>query len=180
MTRQTPRTSKWTFAQVPAWLLWLVFLALQGGVLYFCFQYDVGDGAETPKQAEILRNICLGIAAVCLLSAVLIRWLGPWMLVRSHALQQDSSGGGWRLLLLFAVTWVLCFVVAAVALIIYLVSHDRGTMLATWGAGFVATVAFLPRWSGIWRKSALPQPSGANEGLNAAAGESSPVVSVNG
>lgn len=143
-------SSRWTVAQVPAWIVWSLVMLAQCGVLYFGFQYEI-TSSEVPQQAVLLRNIGVTIAAVCLTVALLMRWLAPWLWLRRKSLSEDRTSG-WRLLVLFSLSWLLCLVAAATSLVIYLVAHDRAMMIITWCGSFVAMALLLPRWGAIHQK----------------------------
>lgn len=145
-----PMASRWTVAQVPAWIVWGLVMAAQCGVLYFGFQYEI-TSSEVPQQAVMLRNIGVTVAAACLVVALIMRWVSPLLWLRKKSLL-DDTGSGWRLLILFSLSWLLCLVASATSLIIYLVAHDRAMMIITWCASFVAMALLLPRWGGLYQR----------------------------
>ena len=151
----------WTVAQVPAWIVWSLVMLIHGAIIYLGFQEGM-TGAEPPQHALMMRNIGLSIVGVCIVMALLIRWLRPWMMIRNKSLHIDKTGG-WQLLMMFIVCWVLCLVASATSLMIYLVTHDQVMMIVAWCAAFVVTGTLVPRWGGIYASLATPDsPDSAN------------------
>ncbi len=153
--------SPWTVAQVPAWVVWGLIMILECVIVYFGFQEGM-TGSEPPRHALMLRNIGLTIVGVCLLVALVTRWLRPWLLLRHKALAADQQAGGWQLFMLFVSCWVFCLIASATSLMIYLVTHDQVMMIVSWCATFVVTGSLVPRWGGIYQR-ALDASSGGGD-----------------